>query len=78
MPADTTYAQLRRFGHALRDARLERTRLSQENFAELAGVHRTYVGKVERAEINVSFENISRFARALRLKPSALFLRAKL
>lgn len=39
--------------------------LSQEELAFLAGVHRTYMGSVERAERNVSIDNIEQFAVAL-------------
>lgn len=39
--------------------------LSQEDFAHRAGVHRTYVGSVERGERNVSIDTIERFAKAL-------------
>jgi DNA-binding XRE family transcriptional regulator len=47
--------------------RKERTRLglSQEKLAERAGLHRTYVGGVERAERNVSIDNIQRLAAAV-------------
>ena len=41
--------------------------LSQEEFAHRAGVHRTYVGSVERGERNVSIDTIERFASALRV-----------
>lgn len=44
-------------------------RVSQEKLAEEAGLHRTYVGSIERAERNVSLDNIERIAAALRVKP---------
>jgi transcriptional regulator with XRE-family HTH domain len=39
--------------------------ISQEELADLAGLHRTYVGSIERGERNVSIDNIERLARAL-------------
>lgn len=65
---------LREFGLAVRAERI-RLDLTQEELAELADVHFTYVGRVERAEKNISFENILHVAAALRLKPSQLFAR---
>lgn len=70
-----TKAELKRLGRAIRTMRHERT-LSQEDFAEIADIHRTYVTRIELGKANISWENISRIARALRLKPSALLLRA--
>ena len=46
--------------------------LSQEKLAELAGVHRTYVGSVERGEKNISIDNIARFAEALGVSATEL------
>ena len=42
--------------------------LSQEKFAEIADVHRTYVGMVERAEINITLLNMQKFAKALEVE----------
>ena len=39
--------------------------LSQEQLAELAGVHRTYIGMIERAEKNITLCNIERIANGL-------------
>lgn len=46
--------------------------LSQEKLAEVAGLHRTYIGAIERGERNVSLENIVEIAHALQVKPSEL------
>ncbi|MCA9835127.1 MAG: helix-turn-helix transcriptional regulator [Thermomicrobiales bacterium] len=49
------------FGRNLRRLRLERG-YSQEDFAELLGVHRTYLGSVERGERNPTLRTVERFA----------------
>jgi transcriptional regulator with XRE-family HTH domain len=52
------------FAMNLRKARLAKG-LSQEDLGELTGLHRTYVGSVERGERNISIDNMERFAEAL-------------
>ena len=60
-----------RFAQRLRLQRQDRG-LSQEELADLAGLHRTYVGSVERAERNISIDSMERLAEALGLDISAL------
>ena len=60
------------FGKRIRAVREDRG-LSQEGLAELADLHRTYVGGIERGERNVSLINIWHIADALGVDPSVLF-----
>jgi transcriptional regulator with XRE-family HTH domain len=62
------------FALNVRRRRLELS-LSQEELAERAGVHRTYVGMLERGEKNVTIYNIERLARALDLESWELLKR---
>lgn len=59
------------FATNVRRRRLE-LNLSQEELAERAGVHRTYVGMLERGEKNVTIYNIGRIADALEVEPHML------
>ena len=63
---------LKVFGNRIRQLRLE-MRLSQEELAEKAGVHRTYIGMIERAEKNISLCNIEKIASALNIRLTDLF-----
>jgi transcriptional regulator with XRE-family HTH domain len=61
-----------RFGKRLSE--LRRTRgLSQEELAEEAGLHRTYVSSAERGQRNVSLVNIEKLCRALRTDMAEMF-----
>ena len=62
-----------RLGGQVRHRRLELD-LSQEEFARQAGLHRTYVGGIERAERNVSLATLEALAEALDCSPSDLLV----
>lgn len=53
-----------KFGEKVREKRIEQG-LSQEELAVKAGVHRTYIGMIERAEKNITLSNIEKVAKAL-------------
>ena len=46
--------------------------LSQEELANEAGLHRTYIGMIERAEKNITLINIEKIAKALKIPPDKL------
>lgn len=46
--------------------------ISQEKLAELAGVHRTYIGMIERAEKNITLCNMDKIAKALNVELTKL------
>ena len=60
------------FGQRVREERLKQN-LSQEDLAELADLHRTYIGMIERAEKNLTLINIEKIAKALNVKIAELF-----
>jgi transcriptional regulator with XRE-family HTH domain len=61
-----------RFGKRVRELRLARG-LSQEELAFRAGVHRTYLGSIERGERNPALKNIAAIAKALDVTLPELF-----
>ena len=71
MPPDDQQQRLRAFGDRVRAVRRDRG-WSQERFAELCGLHRTYIGSVERGERNVSLLNIWAISEALGVRPGQL------
>lgn len=70
MPRAKTSAR-QTFARNLRETRKVRG-ISQEKLAELADLHRTYVGSVERGERNISIDNMERLAHALKVTTQAL------
>ena len=62
----------KKFGNRVRELRTAQG-LSQEALAQKTGLHRTYIGGIERGERNVSLENIQKISRALDISISHLF-----
>lgn len=56
-----------KFGKKVQEERLKRG-LSQEKLGQLAKVHRTYIGMIERAEKNATLTSMEKIARALKMK----------
>jgi len=65
-----------RFGFAVK-LRREELSLTQEDLAEKAGIHRTYLSDIERGSRNVSLINIEKVAAGLSLTMSELFQRVE-
>lgn len=63
---------LREFGLRIQQER-RKLGISQEELAYRAGLHRTYIGMIERAERNITLENIKKLADALQLRIKDLF-----
>lgn len=61
------------FGTNLKKYRIEKG-LSQEKFAEICGLHRTYISDIECFRRNVSLENVQKIADALEIKSYRLLL----
>lgn len=64
----------RAFGERVRSIRTQRG-MSQEQLADRSGLHRTYVGSVERGERNISLDAIHALARGLEVDVVGLFLK---
>lgn len=62
----------KQFGEKVREMR-KKLSLSQEELGFKAGIHRTYIGAVERGDQNVSLDNIGKLAKTLKIKLSELF-----
>lgn len=63
---------LEQFGRKVRRYRL-RKKLSQEKLAELADLHRTYIGQIETGKRNVALRNVAKIAKALNVPIKDLF-----
>ena len=64
---------VRVFGNNVRKYRTEKG-ISQEQFAEMCGLHRTYISAIERYRRSISLENIQRIADALCIETFLLFI----
>ena len=69
---DTLQGLLRAFGQRVRELRQSQG-FSQEGFADKCGVHRTFMGTIERGESNLSFQNIAKVAETLGVTLAVLF-----
>jgi transcriptional regulator with XRE-family HTH domain len=63
--------ELKQFGEKVRELRTKKG-LSQEELAELSGLHRTYISSLELGKRNVSLVNIHALAKALGISPDKL------
>ncbi len=64
------------FGNTLRELRLEQN-ISQEELAAISGIDRSYVSLIERGINSPSLVMISNLCRALKVKPSELFIKVE-
>ena len=72
MSGETVIKIEKKFGKRVRELR-NKAGYSQEALADLAGIHRTYLGGIERGERNPSLKNIQRIANALKVPIDELF-----
>lgn len=70
------YNILKVFGEKVRLLRVNQS-LSQEELAFRAGLHRTYIGMIERAEKNITLINIEKLAKALNVSIAELMSNGK-
>lgn len=61
-----------RFGNAVRKLRMQKN-ISQEDFAYLCGLHRTYISDIELGKRNISLDNIEKIAEAFNISLADLF-----
>ncbi|MBR6862374.1 MAG: helix-turn-helix transcriptional regulator [Acidaminococcaceae bacterium] len=59
------------FARNIRELRLSK-QLSQEELADICGLHRTYISDIERGNRNVSIDNIEKIAKGLDVDPTVL------
>ena len=69
---DDNPEELKRLGRGFRAQRRAKG-LSQEKLGELAGVHRNYIGQIERGERNVKAGTLIKLARAMGVSPAKFF-----
>ncbi|MBW1616715.1 MAG: helix-turn-helix transcriptional regulator [Deltaproteobacteria bacterium] len=67
MQAHKNQEALKKFGTRVRQNRLDKG-ISQEELAELANVHRTYIGMIERGEKNITLNTMLNITNALGIK----------
>jgi transcriptional regulator with XRE-family HTH domain len=72
MKTEEKNAILVEFGKKIQQIRKDQN-LSQEKLAELADLHRTYIGMIERGEKNITLGNIEKIAKALKVTISDIF-----
>lgn len=62
---------LEKFGQRIKSLRNE-AKISQEELASISGLHRTYIGMIERGEKNITLKNIEKIATSLNIEISEL------